>query len=90
LALAFLFHSVMLVTGAVWAQDAWGRYWDWDPLESLAFGTWLVMATGLHTRAAFSVRPRTGSALIVGAFMLAFFTFFGIPFISINPHQGAV
>jgi len=36
-AFAFIFDTVMLIVGAVWAQDAWGRYWAWDPLETWAF-----------------------------------------------------
>jgi ABC-type transport system involved in cytochrome c biogenesis permease subunit len=90
LILAFLCHSAMLVAGAVWAQDAWGRYWDWDPLETWAFATWLVMAAGLHARAAFRLHSRTGSAIVMVTFVLAFLTFFGVPFISLAPHQGAV
>jgi ABC-type transport system involved in cytochrome c biogenesis permease subunit len=90
LTLAFVFHSAMLVAGAVWAQDAWGRYWDWDPLETWAFTTWLVMAGGLHAKAALRVRARTASAIVVVTFVLAFLTFFGVPFISLAPHQGAV
>ena len=80
----------MLIAGAVWAQDAWGRYWDWDPLETWAFATWLCMAGGLHLRAAFGLRPRLGSAILLFSFVMAFLTFFGVPFVSLNPHQGAV
>ncbi len=87
---AFVFHSAMLVAGAVWAQDAWGRYWDWDPLETWAFVTWLTMAFGLHLRATRRVGERLGSAIVVTAFVLAFLTFFGVPFISLSPHQGAI
>ncbi|MCG7961834.1 MAG: cytochrome c biogenesis protein CcsA [Candidatus Thiodiazotropha taylori] len=90
LSIAFLFHTVMLIAGAVWAQDAWGRYWDWDPLETWAFITWLCMAITLHMRSVFPPGPRTLSMLAMGVFVLAFLTFFGVPFISINPHQGAV
>ncbi len=90
LTVAFLFHSGMLMAGAVWAQDAWGRYWDWDPLETWAFGTWLCMAIALHGRAAYRIGPRGASLFALGTFLLAFLTFFGVPFISINPHQGAV
>ncbi|MCB1849737.1 MAG: cytochrome c biogenesis protein CcsA [Gammaproteobacteria bacterium] len=89
-AAAFLFHSAMLIAGAVWAQDAWGRYWDWDPLETWAFATWLVMAFGLHARTALRLDQRVGSMLIVAAFVLAFLTFFGVPFLSLSPHQGAI
>ncbi|MBW9274861.1 MAG: cytochrome c biogenesis protein CcsA [Candidatus Thiodiazotropha endolucinida] len=90
LSLAFLFHSVMLIAGAVWAQDAWGRYWDWDPLETWAFITWLCMALTLHMRSVYPLGPRTLSLLAMGVFVLAFLTFFGVPFVSVNPHQGAV
>ncbi len=88
--LAFVFHCMMLISGAVWAQDAWGRFWDWDPLETWAFATWLVMAAGLHVRSAFRVSRKTASVFVVGAFLMAFLTFFGVPFISTAPHQGAV
>ncbi len=90
LTIAFAFHSSMLIAGAIWAQDAWGRYWSWDPLETWAFATWLVMAIGLHFRSAFSHVPRTTSIFVVLSFIMAFVTFFGIPFVSMAPHKGAV
>lgn len=90
LALAFLFHSMMLTAGAVWALDAWGRYWDWDPLETWAFATWLMMVAALHAKAAFRLPDRLGYWMVAGTFVLAFLTFFGVPFISMAPHQGAV
>jgi ABC-type transport system involved in cytochrome c biogenesis permease subunit len=90
LLVAFVFHSFMLLAGAVWAQDAWGRYWDWDPLETWAFATWLLMAGALHARAAFTLDPRVGRCLILATFVVAFLTFFGVPFVSLAPHQGAV
>jgi ABC-type transport system involved in cytochrome c biogenesis permease subunit len=90
LALAFIFHSLMLITGAIWAQDAWGRYWAWDPLETWAFATWLTMALLLHARVTFKVPPSVGWWMIVLVFVLAFLTFFGVPFLSYAPHKGAV
>ena len=90
LGIAFLFHNGMLIAGAVWAQDAWGRYWDWDPLETWAFVTWLCMAVALHGRRAYRIGPRGVALFPLGTFVLAFLPFFGVPFISVNPHQGAV
>jgi ABC-type transport system involved in cytochrome c biogenesis permease subunit len=89
-AFAFVFETLMLIVGAVWAQDAWGRYWAWDPLESWAFATWLALAAALHGRATLRPSPQLHGLWLVGVFTLAFLTFFGVPFISTAPHKGAV
>ena len=86
----FLFESLMLVAGAIWAQDAWGRYWAWDPLETWAFITWVSLAAFIHARIAFRVAPTAGALMVMGVFVLAFLTFFGVPFVSTAPHQGAI
>jgi ABC-type transport system involved in cytochrome c biogenesis permease subunit len=87
---ALVFESLMLIAGAVWAQDAWGRFWAWDPLETWAFVTWLTLAAAVHARITWRVVPRTGALLIVAVFIVAFLTFFGVPFVSLAPHKGAV
>ncbi len=89
-AAAFVFETLMLIVGAVWAQDAWGRYWAWDPLESWAFATWLALAATLHARATFRPAPARHGLWLAGVFVIAFLTFFGVPFISTSPHKGAV
>lgn len=48
--IGFIFLTIGIVSGAVWANEAWGSYWSWDPKETWAFITWLVFATYLHTR----------------------------------------
>lgn len=88
MSLAFVFHSFMLIAGAVWAQDAWGRYWAWDPLETWAFITWLSLAVCLHLRLTYKVPPQVGWWMILGTFCIAFLTFFGVPFVSLAPHKG--
>ena len=88
MAVAFVFHSLMLIAGAVWAQDAWGRFWAWDSLETWAFITWLVMALSLHARVTYSIPRWAGSLMIFSIFILAFLTFFGVPFTSVGPHKG--
>lgn len=87
---ALLFESLMLIAGAVWAQDAWGRYWDWDPLETWSFITWLALVLASHARITWRVTPRRGALLIVGVFVIAFLTFFGVPFVTLAPHKGAI
>jgi ABC-type transport system involved in cytochrome c biogenesis permease subunit len=90
MALGLVFETLMLVAGAIWAQDAWGRYWAWDPLETWAFLTWLCLAFALHARLAFRIAPRTNAWLVIAVFVIAFLTFFGVPFVSTSPHKGAV
>jgi ABC-type transport system involved in cytochrome c biogenesis permease subunit len=90
MAVAFVFHSLMLIAGAVWAQDAWGRYWAWDPLETWALVTWLTLGIGLHARVTFRIPMWAGWMLIFAVFVLAFLTFFGVPFSSLGPHKGVM
>jgi ABC-type transport system involved in cytochrome c biogenesis permease subunit len=89
-AFAFVFETLMLIVGAVWAQDAWGRYWGWDPLESWAFVTWLALAAALHARLAWRQSPAQHALALGAVFVLAFLTFFGVPFVSMVPHKGAI
>jgi cytochrome c-type biogenesis protein CcsB len=46
----FIFLTAGIITGAVWANSAWGRYWGWDPKETWSLITWFVYATLLHAR----------------------------------------
>jgi ABC-type transport system involved in cytochrome c biogenesis permease subunit len=50
LLVAFLFLGVMIVAGALWAHQSWGRYWGWDPIETSALATWLALGVILHLR----------------------------------------
>jgi ABC-type transport system involved in cytochrome c biogenesis permease subunit len=87
-AFAFVFDTLMLIVGAIWAQDAWGRYWAWDPLETWAFLTWLALAFGLHLKIWLRPPAVVWSGMVAAVFALAFVTFFGVPFVSDVPHKG--
>lgn len=90
MALGLIFDTLMLMAGAIWAQDAWGRYWAWDPLETWSFITWLTLAFALHLRITFKPSAVRGAVMIMAVFVLAFLSFFGVPFITMVPHQGAI
>lgn len=90
MAAGIIFETLMLIAGAIWAQDAWGRYWAWDPLETWSFLTWLSLAFSLHARVTYKLSPRGSALMVMAVFILAFLTFFGVPFISTAPHKGAV
>jgi len=88
--IAFAFHTLMLIAGAVWAQDAWGRYWAWDALETSSFLNWLLLGASLHARVSYKVPMRVGAVLIIVVFVFAFFTYFGAPFYSEAAHKGVI
>ena len=90
MAIAFVFQSLMLIAGAAWAQDAWGRFWAWDSLETWAFITWLLLGLSMHMRLTWKLPAWTGWLMILVVFSLALLTFFGVPFSSIGPHRGIV
>jgi ABC-type transport system involved in cytochrome c biogenesis permease subunit len=90
MALALIFDTLALLAGSIWAYDAWGRYWGWDSLEVWSLLTWLSIALTLHVRRPFRTGPVTNAWLVIGTFVVAFFTFFGIPFVSTALHRGMV
>jgi ABC-type transport system involved in cytochrome c biogenesis permease subunit len=76
--LGFPWLTFGILTGAIWAQLAWGRYWDWDPKESWALITWLAYLVLLHGRALRGWRGRRVAWLAVIAFGAVLFTFLGV------------
>jgi cytochrome c-type biogenesis protein CcsB len=74
----FLFLSVGIITGAVWANSAWGRYWGWDPKETWSLITWFVYATVLHARMMRGWRGQRIAYLSLVGFAAVLFTYFGV------------
>lgn len=79
--LGFPWLSLGILTGAFWAQMAWGRYWGWDPKETWALVTWLWYAMVLHLRPLRRWRGRKLAALVVAGFGIVCFTFVGVPWL---------
>ncbi len=74
----FLFLTVGIITGAVWANSAWGRYWGWDPKETWSLITWFIYATLLHARLMRGWRGRKIAYISIAGFMAVLFTYFGV------------
>jgi cytochrome c-type biogenesis protein CcsB len=74
----FLFLSAGIITGAVWANSAWGRYWGWDPKETWSLITWFIYATLLHARMMRGWRGRRIAWLSIVGFGAVLFTYFGV------------
>jgi ABC-type transport system involved in cytochrome c biogenesis permease subunit len=80
-ALGFPWLTLSILTGAIWAQKAWGRYWGWDPKETWALITWLWVLLILHVRPLRRWRGRRLAALTVIGFGVVLFTFAGVPWL---------
>ena len=65
-----------VVAGAIWAENAWGRYWGWDPKETWAFITWVVYAAYLHARATVGWRGRKAAYLALVGYGAIMFNYF--------------
>jgi cytochrome c-type biogenesis protein CcsB len=74
----FLFLCAGIITGAVWANSAWGRYWGWDPKETWSLITWFVYAGLLHARLMRGWRGRRIAYLSIIGFGAVLFTYFGV------------
>jgi cytochrome c-type biogenesis protein CcsB len=74
----FLFLSIGIITGAVWADQAWGRYWGWDPKETWSLVTWLIYATLLHARLMRGWKGKKIAILSFVGFLAMLFTYFGV------------
>jgi cytochrome c-type biogenesis protein CcsB len=74
----FLFLSVGIITGAVWANSAWGRYWGWDPKETWSLITWFIYATLLHAKFMRGWHGRRIAYLSLTGFAAVLFTYFGV------------
>ena len=76
--LGLLFLTFTIVTGAIWAEQAWGSYWSWDPKETWSLVTWLVYATYLHLRIRRGWKGRTAAVFAVAGFVCVIFTYIGV------------
>ena len=76
--LGFVFLTLGIVTGSVWAHYAWGSYWSWDPKETWSLITWLVYAVMLHARLVRGWRGRRMAAMAIIGFGCVLFTYLGV------------
>lgn len=75
--IGFPMLALTLILGSVWAHDAWGSYWSWDPKETAALFTWLVYGIYLHTRTLRGWRGRRSAAVLLFGFAAVCFTYYG-------------
>jgi len=80
-ALGFIFLTLGIVTGSVWAHYAWGAYWNWDPKETWSLITWLCYAVMLHARLVRGWRGNRMAVMSIVGFGCVLFTYLGVNFL---------
>jgi len=80
--LGFVFLTAGLVFGAVWAKEAWGHYWTWDPKETWAFLTWAIYLVYIHLACYRPMTRRSAFILIAGGFAVLLICWFGLNYMS--------
>ena len=87
-AVGFLFLAVMIVAGSIWANQAWGRYWGWDPTETWSLITWLTYGIYLHARITYNWRGKRSAWTLIFAMFVLVFSFFALPYLPISTIHG--
>ena len=77
-ALGLLFLTFTIVTGAIWAERAWGSYWSWDPKETWSLVTWIIYAAYLHLRLRRGWQGRAAAIFAAVGFVCVIFTYIGV------------
>jgi cytochrome c-type biogenesis protein CcsB len=86
---AFPIWTFAIIAGAIWADQAWGRYWGWDPKEIWSFVTWVVYAGYLHARATAGWKGRKAAIVSLVAYGCLLFNFFGVNYMFSGLHSYA-
>jgi cytochrome c-type biogenesis protein CcsB len=81
IALGFVFLTIGIMTGSIWAHYAWGSYWSWDPKETWSLITWLVYAILLHSRYVRGWRGKRMAILTIIGFACVLFTYLGVNYL---------
>ncbi|GAB2747805.1 c-type cytochrome biogenesis protein CcsB [Kitasatospora kifunensis] len=88
-ALVFPLWTFTIIAGAIWAEAAWGKYWEWDPKETWSFITWVVYACYLHARATAGWKGRKAGYLALLAFACFLFNYYGVNIFITGKHSYA-
>jgi cytochrome c-type biogenesis protein CcsB len=83
----FVFWTTTIGMGAIWANQSWGRYWGWDPIESWSLVTWLAYAILLHARLFFKLSARGTAWATIACFILSVLTVLIFPFVFPSMHS---
>nr|QXU76207.1 cytochrome c heme attachment protein [Biebersteinia heterostemon] len=87
ISLGFIFLTIGILSGAVWANEAWGSYWNWDPKETWAFITWTIFGIYLHTRTNKNLEGVNSAIVACLGFLIIWICYFGVNLLGIGLHS---
>nr|ATL62972.1 cytochrome c biogenesis protein [Mitchella repens] len=87
ISLGFILLTIGILSGAVWANEAWGSYWNWDPKETWAFITWIIFATYLHTRTTRNTKGSNSAIVAFIGFLIIWICYFGVNLLGLGLHS---
>jgi len=89
LSVGFPLLTLGIITGSVWAKQAWGAYWQWDPKETWSLITWFIYASILHQRFTVGWRRRRAAIMAIVGFSAVLFTLWGVNYLLGGAHSYA-
>nr|YP_010322309.1 cytochrome c heme attachment protein [Rosa odorata]YP_010968514.1 cytochrome c heme attachment protein [Rosa anemoniflora]QGT35114.1 cytochrome c biogenesis protein [Rosa lucidissima]QIS64116.1 cytochrome c heme attachment protein [Rosa rugosa]UKP82065.1 cytochrome c heme attachment protein [Rosa chinensis f. mutabilis]UKP83340.1 cytochrome c heme attachment protein [Rosa hybrid cultivar]UKP83425.1 cytochrome c heme attachment protein [Rosa chinensis f. mutabilis] len=87
ISLGFILLTIGILSGAVWANEAWGSYWNWDPKETWAFITWTIFAIYLHIRTNKNYESVNSAIVASMGFLIIWICYFGVNLLGIGLHS---
>nr|YP_010006897.1 CcsA [Passiflora deidamioides]QNR05664.1 CcsA [Passiflora deidamioides] len=87
LSIGFIFLTIGILSGAVWANETWGSYWNWDPKETWAFITWVIFAIYLHTRTNNNLEGFSSAIVAAIGFIIIWICYLGVNLLGIGLHS---
>nr|YP_010731207.1 cytochrome c biogenesis protein [Ochna serrulata]WEG37948.1 cytochrome c biogenesis protein [Ochna serrulata] len=87
ISIGFIFLTIGILSGAVWANEAWGSYWNWDPKETWAFITWTIFAIYLHVRTKKNWEGFHSAIVASIGFLIIWICYFGVNLLGVGLHS---
>lgn len=85
----FVFLTLGIISGSIWARQAWGTYWHWDPKETWSLITWFLYAAQLHQRFTLGWRGKRAAVMSIVGFCSVLFTLWGVTYLLGGVHSYA-
>lgn len=89
ISIGFAFLTLGIITGSIWARQAWGTYWQWDPKETWSLVTWFLYLVQIHQRLTVGWRGKRAAVMAIVGFASVLFTLFGVTYLLGGIHSYA-